>query len=110
VIIWHILPRDEWERARTQSEYAPSSLRTEGFIHFSYEHQLLGSAARHFAGHRDLVAISVQRQGLGERLVEENGFPHLYAPLELTQVGSVVELLASDGEFRLGAKTLFNGE
>ena len=94
--LFHILPREEWERVRRGVSYAPASLRTEGFIHFSYDRQLLATAARHFRGQTDLMVLSVRRDRVRGELRDEeaNGelFPHLYGPLNLDAVVDAVEL------------------
>src|SRR5689334_15989954 len=59
----------------------------EAFIHFSFESQVAGTAARYYAGVGGLVVLVVDPEGLDVRV--ENGFPHLYEPLP---VGSVVEV------------------
>ena len=60
--------------------------------------------AKHFAGQRDLVLLSVDAEALGERLTWEPSrggalFPHLYGELELAAVRRV-EALPLDAEGR----------
>ncbi len=69
---------------------APVDL-ADGFIHFSTAAQVAETAAKHFAGQRDLLLIAVAAEQLGERLKWEPSrggalFPHLYGPLELKAV------------------------
>lgn len=59
----------------------------EAFVHFSYESQVAGTAARYYAGVDGLIVLVVDEAGLDVRV--ENGFPHLYEPLP---VASVVEV------------------
>jgi uncharacterized protein (DUF952 family) len=59
----------------------------EGFIHFSYESQLAGTASRYYAGIGGLIVLVVDPEGLDVRV--ENGFPHLYEPLSVTSVVEV---------------------
>ena len=79
----------------------------DGFIHLSASHQVQGTLAAHFRGQRDLVLIAVDPDALGENLRWEPSrggalFPHLYGPLDLTAVLSVLPLkLAEDGTHRL---------
>ena len=76
--------------------------RRDGFIHFSTADQVEETAARHFAGARDLVLVAVDADTLGAALKWEPSrggalFPHLYGDLALSAVESVVPLpLASD--------------
>ncbi len=63
----------------------------DGFIHFSTAEQAVETAAKHFAGQRDLVLLAVEADALGDALKWEPSrggalFPHLYAPLDLTLV------------------------
>ncbi len=104
--LFHILSRADWLRVRDGDAYAPESLATEGFIHLSYDRQLLASAARHFAGRTDLVVISVRPDRLRAKLrddpVGDERFPHLYGPLNLDAVVEVVDLpVGPDGRFEL---------
>ena len=103
-LIYHMCLRPEWELARLTGVYSGSSQdRVDGFIHFSTAAQLPESARRHRSGQTDLVLLAVDPHDLGESLRWEPSrqgalFPHLYGPLPLPCVRSVVELpLAADG-------------
>ena len=81
--------------------------RRDGFIHLSAAHQLRGTLDKHFAGQTGLVLLEVDANRLGGNLKWERSrggavFPHLYAPLDLAAVVSVMKLeLAEDGSHRL---------
>jgi uncharacterized protein (DUF952 family) len=96
--IYKICDRGEWEKALAQGQFAGSAIdRRDGYIHFSAPHQLRETARRHFAGRLDLVLITVAQEALGTDLRWEQSrggdlFPHLYVPLEVTAVLSVVPL------------------
>ncbi len=80
---------------------APVDL-ADGFIHFSTAAQVAETAARHFAGGRDLVLVSVDGDRLGPALKWEKSrggalFPHLYAPLALSAVIRTESLPLGDG-------------
>ncbi|NTV63395.1 MAG: DUF952 domain-containing protein, partial [Oscillochloris sp.] len=71
--------------------YAADSLTSEGFIHCSTREQVLATAARFFAGRRDLLLLAIDPARLSAELRYEEGdlgvrFPHLYGPLELGAV------------------------
>jgi len=78
----------------------------DGFIHFSTAAQVTETAAKHFAGARDLLLVSVDAGRLGDALKWEPSrggalFPHLYAPLALAAVRKVEPLpLDADGRHR----------
>ena len=60
-------------------------------MHFSTAEQARETAAKHFAGEDGLVLLAVEAEALGDALkweVSRGGarFPHLYAPLRLSDV------------------------
>lgn len=81
--------------------------RADGYIHFSTAGQLAETAAKHFAGQRDLVVAAADADALGPALTWEPSrggalFPHLHAPLPLSAVRWVRPLpLDADGRHRL---------
>ena len=93
--IYKILSRTEWEAARALGRFDGSAVdRQDGYIHFSTAAQALETARRHFHGQADLVVLEVEADDLGESLRWEPSrggqlFPHLYAPLEASQVRAV---------------------
>ena len=93
-------------RGRGRFEGSADDLR-DGFIHLSAGHQVAGTLAKYFAGHRDLVLLAVdpERLGAGLRWEKSRGgelFPHLYGPLDLDHVISIEALvLQEDGTHRL---------
>lgn len=85
--IYKILPRDMWEAAVAAGFFNGSAVDiADGFIHFSTETQVRETAAKHFAGVRDLVLVAVPAAALGSAIKWEPSrggdlFPHLYGPL-----------------------------
>jgi len=63
-LVWH-----EAERAGVFTG-AGADLR-DGYIHFSTADQVAETAARHFAGHDDLVIVAVEADQLGAALAWE---------------------------------------
>ena len=96
--IYKICPTLEWREAELSGIYSGSAVdRRDGFIHFSTAEQAAETAAKHFAGQRDLVLVAVDAAKLGKRLKWEPSrggalFPHLYGALELGNVLSVAPL------------------
>lgn len=96
--IYKICDREEWERALAQGQFAGSAVdREDGYIHFSTALQLRETARRHFAQRQDLVLLAVEAHTLGPELRWEKSrggdlFPHLYAPLAVAGVHSVMPL------------------
>jgi 2-haloacid dehalogenase len=89
--IFHWTPRAEWDAARASGHY-PWSGRgmgylAEGFVHFSFEHQLPATRARFYA---DLAPVDLTLLRLDPDphlpIVVEDGFPHLFAELPVSRV------------------------
>ncbi len=112
-VILHIAPRLDWERAKEAGEYRPPSLESEGFIHFSTPSQVVEVANALYAGRDDLVLLVVNPAQLTAPLrweapvggggAEPAGpFPHLYGPLPVEAVATVVEFAPGpEGAFTL---------
>ncbi|CAM2009780.1 DUF952 domain-containing protein [Acanthopleuribacter pedis] len=107
-MIYHIVPRGEWQSQGDQMVYTPKSLGDEGFIHCSELKQLLGSASRYYKGRTDLLVLTVDPNRVIPTIVFENAregeepFPHIYGPLNRNAVVGIHPLQARpDGEFTL---------
>lgn len=90
--------------------YAPASLATEGFIHFSTPRQVLEVAERLFAGRRDLVVLVVDAARVDREIRYENleggseAYPHVYGPVPAAAIRRVVPLgVDAAGRFVLPA-------
>ena len=96
--IYKICTAAEWHEASRAGVYRGSAVdRRDGFIHFSTAGQVAETAAKHFAGQRDLLLVAVDAALLGERLKWEPSrggalFPHLYGALDLSAVRRVEPL------------------
>jgi uncharacterized protein (DUF952 family) len=90
--IYKICNREEWRAAEAAGQFLGSAVdRRDGFIHFSDAAQLAETAAKHFAGQKDLMLIAVDGAALGpalrwERSRNDDLFPHLYGALPLAAV------------------------
>ncbi|NVO16590.1 MAG: DUF952 domain-containing protein [Rhodoplanes sp.] len=100
-LVYKICPAALWREAERAGTFtgAPVDL-ADGFIHFSTAAQVAETAAKHFFGQRDLLLVAVVAAALGDALRFEPSrggalFPHLYAPLPLAAVRSVVPLTTS---------------
>ena len=96
--IYHICRRGDWQGNRGLTPAPP-----EDFIHFSTGAQVAESAAKHRAGQRGLVLLTVDPECLGDDLRWEPSrgdmlFPHLYGSLPGAAVIRVDDLpLGADG-------------
>ena len=87
MIVFHIVPAAEWSSAVAAGTYAPASLGVDGFIHFSYAHQVAATANRYYRDRDGLQVIEVDLAGVSDEVKLEPSpstgelFPHLYGPL-----------------------------
>lgn len=102
--IFKIATKGQWAKAEAACVFAGAPVDlADGYIHFSTAPQVAETAARHFAGQRDLVLVAVDPDRLGPALKWEPSrggalFPHLYAALDLDHVIWVKPLpLGPDG-------------
>ena len=108
--IYKICPAALWDDAQRAGKFRGSAhdLR-DGFIHLSTAAQAAETAAKHFAGARDLVLLHVDGAALGAALKWEPSrggalFPHLYGDLALAAVTKVESLpLGDDGTHKFPA-------
>lgn len=129
-LIFHITTRDAALAARQSGEYRADSLSSEGFIHFSGIHQVLGVARRFYAGQHGLMLLAVDPSRLHAtlkyeapvhpvavapenedlpvhtRLTNDNdSFPHLYGLLNFDAVVATYDFDPdSNGVFSLPAE------
>ena len=95
-LIYHITQKQAWLDARKQGFYQAPSLVTEGFIHCSQEDQVAGVLKRYFPDKTSLLKLVIDPTRVTSKLIFEtprsgNGeFPHIYGPLNLDAVVSVV--------------------
>jgi uncharacterized protein (DUF952 family) len=91
-VIYKICSETLWRAAEKAGRFDGAPVdHADGFIHFSSAGQARETAAKHFAGQRDLLLVAVDAEALGDALkweVSRGGalFPHLYAPLDLSAV------------------------
>lgn len=114
-MIYHITSRSAAQAARQSGEYRAESLVSQGFIHFSQDHQLLGVANAFYADQTDLVILVIDpalltaelkfeapvHPGTASRSVAPSAdqrFPHLYGPLNFSAVSAVIDLVHKAGE------------
>jgi uncharacterized protein (DUF952 family) len=106
--VYKICPAALWREAERQGVFHGSEVDLrDGFIHFSSAEQVAETAAKHFAGQRDLLLIAVDASRLGAALKWEPSrggalFPHLYGNLDLAAVTRVTPLpLGPDGRHQI---------
>ncbi len=111
-VIYHLAFVTDWSAGLSAGEYRAPSLAEEGFIHASgSEEQMLGVAARLFAGRADLLVLDVDPQRLADdapvvREAARSGeiYPHIYGPIDpdaVVRVRALVPVAAGPGTFDL---------
>ena len=91
-VIYKIVAEPIWREAERAGVFTGAPVdRADGFIHFSTADQVEETAARHFAGQRDLLVVAVDTSVLSSALRWEPSrggalFPHLYGPLPMGAV------------------------
>ena len=107
-LLYHITSLSEWNTTRSKGEYTPQGYAKEGFIHCSYQHQLLTVAHRFYKGQDGLVILVIESSTINSSLVEENLeegtelYPHIYCSLPINSVVKAVAFPCdAEGSFRL---------
>ena len=114
-MIYHITSRSAAQAAHQSGVYRADSLTSQGFIHFSQAHQLLGVANAFYTSETDLLILVVDPALLTAELKYEAPahpgtsssavtpsanqlFPHLYGALNFSAVCGVIDLPHKPGE------------
>jgi uncharacterized protein (DUF952 family) len=115
-VILHITSRTAWQEAQKHGAYTAPSLETEGFIHCSTEKQVVPVANAFYRGQFDLLLLNIDETKLDSELKweapagppaagisESDLFPHIFGPINLTAVVSVLDFAAdpASGTFSL---------
>ena len=116
---YHIIDREEWERAKSNGSYRPESVEGEGFIHCSYPSQVLMPANYLFRGQSNLVLLEIDPDRVSAEIRHDpvettrNGqsaqeyYPHIYGPLNPDAVVGLVDFPSNpDGSFSLPPELL----
>ena len=106
--VYKICPAARWREAERVATFRGSDVDIrDGVIHFSTAEQVAETAAKHFAGERDLLLVRVDAAKLGDQLKWEPSrggalFPHLYGALAPDAVSRVEPLpLCPDGTHKI---------
>ena len=97
-LIYHIAFDADWDITKQNGFYEHPSLKEEGFIHCSQEHQLSGVLERYFNGAKDLVKLVIDTEKLTSKLVYDwsptvqDTFPHIYGVINLYAVVEIISL------------------
>ena len=101
--IYKICTKSELLEAKNKKQLLGSKKDLDdGFIHFSGEEQVKGTLQKFYANQKDLILLKVDTLKLDHLLWEQasdgNMFPHLYSPLDFSNVVDEFEIsLRDDG-------------
>jgi uncharacterized protein (DUF952 family) len=104
--LYHISSQEDLTAARTQGSYQADSLHTEGFIHCSFQRQILKTANRFYRNMSGLVMLKIDKKKLQSEIRIEAApdgelFPHIYGKINLESIIDTLELEPDpDGEFK----------
>jgi len=101
--IYKICTKSELLEAKSRCQLTGSKKDLEdGYIHFSGEEQVEGTLKKFYSNQKDLILLKVDTLKLDyliwEQASDGNMFPHLYSPLDLSNVVGEFEIsLGDDG-------------
>lgn len=97
-MIYHIIPKKEWEKALQIGFYVAPSLAHEGFIHCSTHTQVAGVLQRYYKNETALLLLHIDEPLLTSSVKYEwassvnEMFPHIYGPLNTAAVVKAVTI------------------
>ncbi|MDC0448869.1 DUF952 domain-containing protein [Candidatus Pelagibacter sp.] len=99
--IYKICSKKELEDAKNKNQFIGSKKDLEdGFIHFSGEEQVEGTLKKYYLNQENLILLKVDTLKLDHLIWEQasdgNMFPHLYSPLDLSNVVEEFEISLKD--------------
>jgi uncharacterized protein (DUF952 family) len=107
-LILHIIDKNEWSKTKSEGMYAPSSLKTDGFIHCSTAEQVIDVANFLYKGAQGLALLFINENKVISKIVYEDLyqsgklFSHIYGVLNLNAVFKVPSFEPNkDGCFEL---------
>ena len=104
--VYKICTKLELLEAKKQSRFIGSKKDLEdGYIHFSGEEQVEGTLKKFYSNQKELILLKVDTLKLDHLIWEQasdgNMFPHLYSPLDLSNVVDEFEISLGDDGFHI---------
>lgn len=86
MLIYHVVLPETWEEFKDENFYEAKSLKTEGFIHCSYENQLEAVLERYYKNENRVLILSINPNLLTAELIAEPStggeiYPHIYGKI-----------------------------
>lgn len=99
-MLYHLISKHEYDLAKERGLYAPESLESEGFIHFSTNEQVDTTAKRFYFKQKDLLLLEIDPNLLKSEVKFEPAdnelFPHLYGELNMDAIENIYVLSWDD--------------
>ncbi|MBN2616766.1 MAG: DUF952 domain-containing protein [Spirochaetales bacterium] len=107
-MIYHLVNKSKWSKFKLAAFYTTNSLEREGYIHCSFEHQILKVANMFHHGETDLLILCIDSKKIESILKVEDlfglneNYPHIYGQLPINAIEKVLEFkVDSNGYFIL---------
>ena len=99
--IYKICTKSELQEAKNKGQFVGSKKDLDdGYIHFSGEEQVEGTLKKYYSNQNELILLKVDTLKLDHLIWEQasdgNMFPHLYSPLNLSNVLEEFEISLKD--------------
>ena len=99
--VYKISTKSEWQEVKTIGKLTGSKKDLEdGFIHFSGDDQVAGTLKKFYQNQNDLILLKIDTLKLDHLVWEQasdgNMFPHLYSPLDLSNVVEEFDITLDD--------------
>lgn len=94
--IFHIVIPEVWNSYSGVDFYKAESLKSEGFIHCSFENQLDAVLERYYKGVRPVLILEIDSDRLISNYVEESStnneiYPHIYGAINRDAIIGITE-------------------
>jgi uncharacterized protein (DUF952 family) len=105
VTSYHLVPREEYERTDSSTDYLPSAFAADGFIHLTDGADELATTGNRYyrADPRAFLALAIDLARVTAPVRYEDPrriYPHIYGPLNRDAIVAVVDVpRAPDGTF-----------
>ena len=104
--IYKICTKSELLDAKSKNQFKGSKNDLkDGYIHFSGEEQVKGTLKKFYSNQKDLFLLKVDtlklEQLIWEQASDGNMFPHLYSPLDLSNVVDEFEIFLREDGFHI---------
>ena len=99
--VYKICTKPEWQKIKSKGQLMGSKKDLEdGYIHFSGGDQVAGTLKRFYQNQKDLILLKVDTLKLDHLVWEQASdgimFPHLYTPLDISNVVDEFDIILSD--------------